>query len=130
MPTYDFQCMCCQLQFEVSRPMAEAALRAPCPQCGSPDAERVYNRAPNLNTGAPPPPAEVRVAMRPAPPRRRYGCEDILFRGLDFVTPEGQGPSIQAVDAQIVLDDIRFRSPDGAIRARHSRIDMNKVTVE
>lgn len=38
---YDFRCPRCGLQFEVSRPMSQAAEPALCPQDGTP-AERVY----------------------------------------------------------------------------------------
>ena len=39
MPLYDFRCRSCAAAFEARVPAGETA---PCPECGSPDAERVY----------------------------------------------------------------------------------------
>jgi putative FmdB family regulatory protein len=39
VPTYDFRCGSCGLEFEA---LVEVSQRAPCPSCGTPDAERLY----------------------------------------------------------------------------------------
>jgi len=42
MPIYEFECSRCKLKFEVIQRMVEDH-RADCPECGKPDAKRVYS---------------------------------------------------------------------------------------
>ncbi len=42
MPLYEYYCGCCNGIFEVIRPMREAALRVPCPECNR-DGERIMS---------------------------------------------------------------------------------------
>jgi putative FmdB family regulatory protein len=39
MPTYDFNCKACETRFEALVPVGD---RPPCPECGEPEAERVW----------------------------------------------------------------------------------------
>jgi putative FmdB family regulatory protein len=49
VPTYDFRCDSCGLEFEASVPVSE---RAACPECGTPESIRLYRPiAPPAGTG-------------------------------------------------------------------------------
>lgn len=61
MPTYDFRCSCCDLVFEVFRPMEEAGNPALCPQDGSPAVRSYAVAEAYMRDRAPVVKAEVRL---------------------------------------------------------------------
>jgi putative FmdB family regulatory protein len=64
VPRYEYRCRECAATFEVSRPMAESALPAPCPD-GHPDSVRLLSTVALAGAAAP---------GRAASPARAGGC--------------------------------------------------------
>lgn len=65
MPRYEYRCRDCASTFELSRPMADSALPAPCPG-GHADTVRLLSTVALTGGG--------RSAAAPAPARQAGGC--------------------------------------------------------
>ena len=51
MPLYEYQCKTCESKFEILQGMNEANDELTCPDCGSPDATKVFSLFASVGNG-------------------------------------------------------------------------------